>query len=339
MPLGTYFLFFLNQDAKGGFTRLATMQDQYTHGRRPRLHLPARRGPAVRGQAAHDQAQPAEETSGPRARRNWLVTDRTRVWKGDRQVKLADLAVGDELLFNLTGKTATSPGTCTDVWVGVETHRLATEGQQRKYDAFVKFRGLPGWIDRVEGNTLTVTLFSGDPKEFGKRWMDGFAVGKDLMAAVANDELRTWNPPTDKEKAALVEVQKAPTDGYGSTGVRLVFTVANLLEGFRKGRVVRVFAAGWPVKDQFYGESLMGYGYSRLPSAELEENPAKEYPSHFPFRTDFGNDHLPWYGSGPTRPRRPFPSTWCSGSWSRRTPPRGRAGSAPTGRARRWTSR
>ncbi len=30
IPLGTFFLFFLNQDSKGGFTRLATMQDQFT---------------------------------------------------------------------------------------------------------------------------------------------------------------------------------------------------------------------------------------------------------------------------------------------------------------------
>ncbi len=30
VPLGTYFLFFLNQDKNGGFTRLATMQDQYS---------------------------------------------------------------------------------------------------------------------------------------------------------------------------------------------------------------------------------------------------------------------------------------------------------------------
>src|SRR5205814_6250433 len=30
IPLGTYFLFFLNQDKQGAFTRLATMQDQFT---------------------------------------------------------------------------------------------------------------------------------------------------------------------------------------------------------------------------------------------------------------------------------------------------------------------
>jgi hypothetical protein len=77
--------------------------------------------------------------------------------------------------------------------------------------------------------------------------------------------------------------------------VQLVFTVPNMLEGFRRGRVVRVFGNGWPVKDQFYGESLMGYGYARLQAEELMESPPKEYPAQFPFRTDYGNEQLPWY--------------------------------------------
>ena len=125
--------------------------------------------------------------------------------------------------------------------------------------------------------------------------MGDFAVGKDAAVCVANDELRTWNPPVDKEKATVVEVQKVPIDSYGCSGVRLVVEVKYMLEGFRKGRVVRVFGSGWPLKDSFYGESLMGYGYSRLQTEELKENVAKEYPSQFPFRTDYGNEGLPWF--------------------------------------------
>jgi len=43
------------------------------------------------------------------ARTELLVTADTRVWKGDQQVKLGKLAVGDKLLVNLTSSTAT-PG-------------------------------------------------------------------------------------------------------------------------------------------------------------------------------------------------------------------------------------
>ena len=91
------------------------------------------------------------------------------------------------------------------------------------------------------------------------------------------------------------EIGKAPLDVYGSSGVRITGTPSHLLEGFRKGRIVRVFGSGWPLKDQFYGESLMGYGYERLQTAEIMEIGPKEYPTQFPFRTDYGNENLPWF--------------------------------------------
>jgi hypothetical protein len=328
VPLGTFFLFFLHQDSQGGFTRLATMQDQYTmdagHGFSYRLDelslgegkllttkqsLPKNKSLSENRLGEGDSpillrglrkigTVPGGSRIGSKpdlGKKELLVSEQTRVWKGDKQGTVSDLAVGDELLFNVTGKTAQSPGICTDIWVGSDTHKLVTEQQRKKHVAFVKFRGLPGWVDKTEGNKLTVTLFSGDWHNFQESYLDNIAVGKDLAVVVANDELRTWNPPTDKEKSSLLEIQKVSVDAYGSSGVRLVCTVANMLEGFRRGRIVRVFGPGWPIKDQFYGESLMGYGYGRLQDAELVELTPKEYPAQFPFRTDYGNEHLPWY--------------------------------------------
>jgi hypothetical protein len=60
------------------------------------------------------------------------ITPETRVWKGDQQVKLADLQAGDAVLFNLTSEQPGSPTRCTDLWIGAETHKLATERQARK---------------------------------------------------------------------------------------------------------------------------------------------------------------------------------------------------------------
>lgn len=303
VPLGTFFLFFLNQDSKGGFTRLATMQDQFTmdagHGFSYTLdELTLGEGKLLT--TKHKVAKPhsdAERTKfdSERARKELLVTSETRVWKGAKLLKLSDLAVGDELLFNLTGKTAQNPGRCTDIWIGAETHKLATERQRQTYTAFVKFRGLPAWVDAVDGDKLTVTLFTGDPGSFHETWMHDFTVGAELRAVVANDELRTWNPPTDGERAKLLEVKTGPVNCYGTSGVRLTFSVANMLEGFRKGRVVRVFGSAWPRKDPPYGEGLMNYGYSALKTAEIIELTPREYPAQFPFRTDYGNESLPWY--------------------------------------------
>jgi hypothetical protein len=304
VPLGTFFLFFLNQDSNGGFTRLATMQDQFTmdagHGFSYKIdELKLGEGKVLVTKQSVAKKQP------DLGKKELLVTSDTRVWKGDKQVKISDLAVGDELLFNLTGKTTQSPGHCTDLWVGAETHKLATETQRNKHASFIKARGMPGWIDRVEGNKLTITLFSGDPGAFKQIYMGDFAIGKDPRVCVANDEVRTWNPPVDGEKSKLLEVQNGPVDCYGTSGVRLVVTVPNMLEGFRKGRAVRLFAAGWTCKDPPCGEGLMNYGYGALKTTEILELTAKEYPEQFPFRTDYGNEELPWYqlkpGEAPPR--------------------------------------
>ena len=108
VPLGTYFLFFLNQDAHGKFTRLATMEDQFTmdagHGFTYRLDkLALSEGKLQTTQYKIGKNQP------DLGKVELLVTDKTRVWKGNAQIKLNELVSGDELLFNLTGKTSEKP--------------------------------------------------------------------------------------------------------------------------------------------------------------------------------------------------------------------------------------
>ena len=171
----------------------------------------------------------------------------------------------------------------------------ADAAQLKKFRDFTEKRGIAGWIDKTEGNTVTVTFFSGDPAAFQAAYGELIVLGKTGKLCVANDELRTWNPGVDGEGSSILEVNKVPTEYFGSSGVQVTLKVSNMLEGFRRGRVVRVFLAGWKVQDQFYGESLMGYGFGRMLDQELVENVAKEYPEQFPFRTDFSNTQLPWY--------------------------------------------
>ena len=142
---------------------------------------------------------------------------------------------------------------------------------------------------------MTVTFFSGSPAAFKAAYESLLLKDKEVRLCVANDELRTWNPGVDGERGAIIEVTQVPADRFGCSGFRIVARVSNMLEGFRRGRVVRVFLAGWKAQDQLYGESLMGYGYGRMLDQELVENVAKEYPEQFPFRTDYGNEKLPWY--------------------------------------------
>jgi hypothetical protein len=93
----------------------------------------------------------------------------------------------------------------------------------------------------------------------------------------------------------LLEIHKVPTECYGCSGVQVVVQVPYMLEGFRRGRNVRFFGAGWPIKDPPYGQGLMNYGYRGPTNDEIMENTALEYPLQFPYRTDYGNENLPWY--------------------------------------------
>jgi hypothetical protein len=294
VPLGRNILFFLNHDTNGEPTQLVMAQDQFSmdvsHGFSYRLDEVRR---------AENRLITMKRKLGPtpadQGRVELRVTPETRVWRGEQSVPLDSLQAGDELLFTVAGRTANDPGWCAEIWVGPDTHRLATTQQQKKFRAFTKTRGLPGWIERTHGDRLEVTLFSSDPKSFRQSWLEEFEVGNPIRVVVVNDELRSWNSVVDKETATLVEMRSQPADRYGTSGTRLVIEVRNMLEGFRHGRAVRVLPPGWRLSVPFYGEALWNYGYGFPRNPEIAENTAKEYPAQFPFRTDFGNAHLPWY--------------------------------------------
>jgi hypothetical protein len=200
----------------------------------------------------------------------------------------------------------------------------AAEAQRKRSNEFLKTVGLPGRVVHTDATSLTVEFFSRSADDFKLRWLPEFAVGKDAKVCVANDELRTWNPPVDGERGQITKVDITPPPASGSAGdgnrvapaestvvasrggVRITFKVTNMLEGFRRGRYVRVFGPGWKAQDQPYGQSLMGYGFGRMLNQELVENVAKEYPEQFPFRTDYGNKHLPWYRVQPGVAPPPF---------------------------------
>ncbi len=257
VPLGTHMLFFLYQDEKGAFTKVANLMDDYSisAGQGYTYRLDAVKLDAGKLLVSKQNLAKNQPTLGAADLR---VDDKTRLWKGDKQVKATELAVGDQLLFNLTGDAAQGQEHCTDVWVGAETHKLVTERQRRKHNAFLKERGLPAWIDRVDGGKLTVTLFSGDQTGLKALFKDEGVVPKNraVNAAVANEELRTYNPPVDAMRCKVLEILNAPAGCYGCSGERWIIQPELLLEGYRKGHIIRLFIDGWPINDMPKGESL-----------------------------------------------------------------------------------
>jgi hypothetical protein len=289
LPLGSAYHFTLQRDADGRFTRVVSLRDRFT--------VDARQGMTYRVDAVNPVAgtlqvspQGGRDVPGGTVPKGLRATKQTHIRKGDKAIILADITVGDDVLVNLDGG---EPVACTDIWVGPEARKRATDEQRRQYAAFVKARGLAGRVDRTAGKAITLSLF-GDPNSFTTTWAKDFVVGRAVNVVVANEELRTWNPPVDHERAQVVEVSAGPAVEPGFSGVRLTVTVNHMLEGFRKGRVVRVFGTGWRLVDQPFGEQLFHYGARSFPP-DLAENPAKEYPDQYPFRTDYGNARLPWY--------------------------------------------
>lgn len=204
---------------------------------------------------------------------------------------LRDVPLGTELEFLLLPD---EDGQLTRL-VGTKHGKAADETQRQKFVDFTKARGLAGWIDQTSRKTLTVTFFSGAPESFAANWGDDFASGAAVSVCVANDELRTWQPTSCAEKGTIIETQNIAAEGYGCSGRRVVVQVNNMLEGFRQGRVVRIFGAGWKVRNQLFQECLINYGYQQRPALDFRECSAKHYPEQFPFRTDHGNRHLPWF--------------------------------------------
>lgn len=219
------------------------------------------------------------------------------------EADMREVPLGTHLTFLLHRDAAGNPTRL----ISTEDDQSADPAQRQRFIDFTKARGVAGIIDKTEGRLVTVTFFSGDPIAFQKDFLPDLAKGKSVKLCVANDELRTWNPGVDGEGSSVEEVRQLPSDGlFGCSGVQVVLKPSNMLEGFRKGRVVRVFGAGWKVQDQYYGESLMGYGFGRMLNPELVENVAKEYAEQFPFRTDHGNAHLPWFQLKPGIKPPPF---------------------------------
>lgn len=183
--------------------------------------------------------------------------------------------------------------------IGTRHGTMPDEDGRNRFIRFTRARGLAGWIDATAGRTVTVTFFSGAPHEFAATWGPDFSRGKDVRVCVANDELRTWNPTSTAERGTIIDAQSVPIAGPGCSGWRVVIEVNHMLEGFRQGRVVRVFGPDWKVQNQLFRECLINYGYQAPTnphqSPDFRECWAKHYPEQFPYRTDHGNSHLPWF--------------------------------------------
>jgi hypothetical protein len=174
------------------------------------------------------------------------IVPATRVWQGKGFAELADLAPGQIVQVNLTWATLFGPGRCTDIWIDEASRELATKRQLAVHHQHQRERGLAGWVDAVDNpnRIVSVTLFgSVDPA-----LLEAFQPNTSVTMVVAEPSLRSYDQVNDRKGGPLVDVKTVDREP-GSSGIQIQVKPDLLLEGFRPGRIVRVFPSGWPVGD------------------------------------------------------------------------------------------
>ena len=174
------------------------------------------------------------------------ITPATRVWKGRGIGSLADIAVGQEVLVNLTVCTLKGPGRVIDIWLDPESRTTATAQQLAIHRQYVQEHGLAARVDEVDNQRriVTVTLFDG----FDPDLKNAFHVKDYIAAAVAFETLRTHDQTNDSSRGPIVEMFDVPAVP-GDSGIRIRFQPSELLEGHRPKLLLRVFSGGWSVDD------------------------------------------------------------------------------------------
>ncbi|MCR9115656.1 MAG: hypothetical protein NXI22_01750 [bacterium] len=183
------------------------------------------------------------------------LLDSTRVWQGNQIKSLADLTAGQTILFNITWATLYGPGRLVEIWADDASRQLATERQLKRHHQYILNRGLPGRVVAVDNQEriVTVTFFGNvDPKLVEK-----VSKGASAATAVAKTNLRTYDPVNDRKHGSILSVKTIPVEP-GSSGVQAEIRPDLLLEGFRPGRIVRVYPPGFtmvalPKEEEFFG--------------------------------------------------------------------------------------
>jgi len=174
----------------------------------------------------------------------------TRVWKGRSFGELKDLAAGQSVFINLTYATLKGPGRCTDIWLDAESRALATAQQAELHRQSLRERGFAGWIDAVDNQQaiVTVTLFSAFDPKLKEMFRVTQTTNDTIIAATAEDNLRTWDQINDRKRGTLLEAKEVPA-APGSSGLQVKFKSELLIEGFRPKRIIRLWPSAWKIDD------------------------------------------------------------------------------------------
>ena len=134
-----------------------------------------------------------------------------------------------------------------DLWFDKESRKLATKHQIRVHLRYQLHRGLAAVVEQVKHQgqgkgIVIITLFGGMNDEL----YDDFRVSSAVTLCAAEETLRTYWRNHDNKEGSIIDIKKTESPPLGSSGIQLHIQVEELLEGFRRGRFVRVDRTHWP---------------------------------------------------------------------------------------------
>lgn len=187
---------------------------------------------------------------GIREKHTFDIDSVARLWKGRSLVDLDAIRPDQVVQLNLAWAQGSRDRefSVADVWLDDESRRWATELQRRRHVRYQQQRWLPASIDHVEhfdygGGEVTLTLFGGmDPslyEDMKATRETGFWV------AAADKTLRTWFHRGDRKVGKVLDWKEIPDPPQGSSGIQLKLKFAEILEGYRPGRCVRLKCERW----------------------------------------------------------------------------------------------
>jgi hypothetical protein len=185
-------------------------------------------------------------------------------WPADGKKTLSDFNVLLGISWQPTPDGVFTRFHISDIWLDETSMERATRNQAERHKAFIRKRWMPAWVDDVEYGkfgraTVTATLFGGMDPELYADFQTGVQAVMNGVESTLKHAGGGYGPAHMASKGAVVDVKKATGEApFLSSGLQIRFETDLVIEGIRKGRIVRIRPSGWPAvnlpREEYIGD-------------------------------------------------------------------------------------
>ena len=156
-PIGARGIFRLHQNDAGQWVWLTYIQDEmnFLNGHKERFHVD-------RIDAEKGEIEVTEINSEQWVREKGIIlhTDKdTKYWKNGEPAKFSDIQVGDDLRTETHGVGKGKVHQCWNVFLDMESLQKFQNEQKEVETARLQKEGSPGYVDKLDGTDLNLSLF------------------------------------------------------------------------------------------------------------------------------------------------------------------------------------